>query len=641
MRNVGLQRALTIGVLAAALSVAAVPAASAAPARAVTPDLTGVGQLVDRVVAEQLSRDRIPGAAVVVVAGGKQVFAKGYGVSNVAAGTPVDADSTAFFTASVAKVFTATAMAQLIQQGRIDPDADVNKYLKTFQVRNTFPGHPVTAQSLLTHTAGFDDAPTGAAVADPADVPELGAYLAAHQPERIRPPGLLAQYDNYGVALAGYLVETVSGEPFAEYVQHHILTPLAMNDTTFVQPHPATIQARLAQGYRPVGDKQIAEQGQYGAWSPTGAGTVATATDIGRLMTALLDDSPSLGAGVAQAVKQQHFTMDPRLPGMAWMLQEEPRNGRPLLFKDGDLPGFHTNLEMLPEQDLGVYVVYNGDGTGGLANWDGKDLINQIIDRYVPGSPAAPKAVSGTDTSGLAGQYRIDRTSHTQVTRVVALVSPITVAVHDDGTVTTDGIALDPNAQQQRWYPIGPRLFQQVGGQARIAFDGKGNLFSTQDPSVAYQRLAWYSSPVAHQIVLVTGLLVLLLAVVWFPVMALVRRSRGRQRHSRWAQGARLAAWLTGALAAGFTGWFLMMATDFNALTETVLLGTPALTAMLALNTVAAGTTAVLLVGTGAAWTRGWWTVKGRLAYTVTTVAALGYLGVAFLYNLIGWLPLG
>lgn len=176
-----------------------------------------------------------------------------------------------------------------------------------------------------------------------------------------------------------------------------------MSDTTFRQPHPAAIQANTADGYRPEGSGQVQESGQYGAWSPTGAGTVATATDIGRFMIAQLAEDPRLGAGVARVIQRQHVTMDPRLPGMGYVLQQEPRDGQPLLFKDGDVPGFHADLAMLPKQRIGIYVVYNGDGTDGVASWDGKDLIDRIIDRYVPNPRPAPRPVGGVDTSGLAG----------------------------------------------------------------------------------------------------------------------------------------------------------------------------------------------------------------------------------------------
>jgi hypothetical protein len=260
--------------------------------------------------------------------------------------------------------------------------------------------------------------------------------------------------------------------------------------------------------------------------------------------------------------------------------------------------------------------------------------------RYVPNTSPVPKAVSGIDTSGIAGSYRVDRTSHTQVTKVVGLVSPVTVAVAADGSLTTSGLSLNPNADDQHWYPIGAGLFQEQGGQARIAFDGRGDLFTTDDPTVAYTKLAWYSSPTLHQIMLGVGVVVLLLAFFWFPILALVRRGRGKQAHSRWAQAARVVAWLTGGLTTVFTIDFLVMASDINALTETVILGSAALTALLALNGIVVVTTAAMVAGTTAAWVRGWWTVKGRVAYTVTTLAAISFLTVAFVYNLV-WSPIG
>src|SRR5690242_1268352 len=163
--------------LAIGLGLAAPAHAETTPAAGTPVDPSDIGSLIDAVVTGQLAHDRIPGAAVVVVWNGEQVFAKGYGVADVATGTPVEADTTEFFTGSVAKLFTATAVAQLIEEGRLDPAADVNRYLTTFKIRDTYPGHPVTVENLLTHTAGFDDDPVGAAVPDPTKVPELGAYL--------------------------------------------------------------------------------------------------------------------------------------------------------------------------------------------------------------------------------------------------------------------------------------------------------------------------------------------------------------------------------------------------------------------------------------------------------------------------------
>ncbi|GAA2057616.1 serine hydrolase [Catenulispora yoronensis] len=625
-------------IISGAVIAASALSGSAAHSAPAAPDLPGIGPLIDRTISAQLAADKIPGAAVVVVAGGKTVVAKGYGVSDVAERTPVDPVRTEFFTGSIAKVFTATAVAQLVTEGKIDPKAPVNTYLKDFKIRDTYPGRPVTIENLMTHTAGFDDEPLGVAVRDPKDVPKLGQYLADHEPLRVRAPGTLAAYDNYGVALAGYVVESVSGEPFAQYMQEHVFGPLQMADSTFAQPHPAGVDANLAKGYRPDGGGQTAEAGQYGAWAPTGAGTVATATDVAKFMTAQLSDDPSLGAGVAELMQKQQFTMDPRLPGMAYLFEERPRDGQQILFKDGDVPGFHANLALLPKQGIGIYVVYNGDGTDGTAAWDGKALINTIVDQYFPDAGAVPVVgapVPGPKAGAYAGTYRSDRVSRGDVTRVAGLVGAVTVEAHGDGTLTTDGLSQNPHAAAQHWYPLGNGEFAEQGGPDRLIFDGRGHLATSIDPTVAYYRLGWYASPRLHLPMLYTGAGILAAALLGFPVLALVRRLRGRAAHPRWARNARVLAGVAGALATTFTIGFLAMTGDGNAFDETVLLGSSWLTALLVLNALLAVSTIGLIAGTAAAWRLSWWRPAGRIAYTLTTLGAVSFLTVAYTYNLV------
>ncbi|MEY9859518.1 CubicO group peptidase (beta-lactamase class C family) [Catenulispora sp. GAS73] len=618
-------------------SVAHAAAANAAP------DLSGVGPLIDRTVAAQLATDKIPGAAVVVVAGGQTVFAQGYGVADTATNAPVDPVRTEFFTGSVAKVFTATAVAQLVQQGKLDPDADVNTYLKDFKIPDGFPGHPVTVQNLMTHTAGFDADPFGVAVSDPTKVPPLGQFLQDSRPARVRPPGTLAAYDNYGVALAGYLVQTVSGEPFAQYIQDHVFQPLQMDASTFQQPHPAGFDANLAKGYRPEGGGWVAEDGQYGGWSPTGAGTAATATDMGKFMMAQLAKDPRLGSGVADLMQQRHFTMDPRLPGMAYLFEERPRDGQRILFKDGDVPGFHSDMALLPDKGVGIYVIYNGDGTDRIAQWDGKALINQIVDTAFSNStafpntatPIAPTAAKDPKLGSYAGTYRSDQVSRGDLTRVAGLVSSVTVSANGDGTVTTNGLSQNPKIGDQRWIPLGSGEFAEQGGQDRLVFDGHGHLATSIDPTDAYYKLDWYNSPTLHLPMLYGGAGILAAAFLGFPVLALVRRVRQRPTHSRWARGARMLAWVAGGLATLFVAGFVSVTGDSDAFYEQLILGSSTLTSLLVVNALLALCTVGLIAGSAAAWKLGWWRPVGRIAYSLTAVGAVSFLAVAFTYNLV------
>ncbi|MFI6347952.1 serine hydrolase domain-containing protein [Streptomyces sp. NPDC050560] len=597
-----------------------------------------VGALLDRLVPRQLAHHRVPGAAVVLVRDGRTLLSRGYGTADRAHHTPVDPSRTGFFMASDAKVFTAVAVLQQVARGRLDLDADVNRYLTDFKIKNTYPGHPVTVRDLLTHTGGFDNAILGRSTATARGAGPLGADLAAHQPRRVRPPGTVSSYDNYGVALAGHLVETVARTPFAAYVKRHVLDPLGMRHTTFAQPHPAGLDTTLAVGYRPDGKGQRAQDGQYGPWSPTGAGAVTTAADMGRLMNALLDGGgPVLDAAGSAALLRRQFGNDPRLPGIGLVLEERRRDGHRMLVKDGDLPGFHGNMALLPDRRTGVYVVYNGDGEDGGAAWAGQQLVNEVADRLAPPPAAAPKDTAHRPTGGYTGHYASSRTSETELTRAASLTGVVTVAAGPGGGLTTTGLSRDPDVTEQRWDPVGPGLFAEHGGQDRLALRERGGamrLALASDPTVLYTLQPWYRSPVLHQWVLLGSLAVLLVAVVALPVCALVRRGRPV---SGLARAAGLLSWGSGALLVAATLCFALLASDANALNRTIMVDDSALLhAVPVLMALALGTTAGAAVCTVPVWRRRLWGVPGRLLHTGGVLAAVAFLAVAWQYRLVG-----
>ncbi|MEU4546982.1 serine hydrolase domain-containing protein [Nonomuraea dietziae] len=606
--------------------------------------LPGLAELVDRVVPEQLARDRIPGAAVVVVSGGRTVLAKGYGVADVATGRPIDLDRTGFFTGSLAKLFTATAAMQLVDDGKLDLRADVNRYLTSFTVEDSYPGRPVTLEHLLTYAAGFDDDIVGLAEADPEDVGPLSRSLADRQPPRVRPPGTRVAYDNYGMALAGHLVEAASGQPFAQYVEQHILKPLGMNATSMAVPHTAALDAELAGAYRPSGDGYAEVKGQYAPWAPTGTGPVSTPADMGRFMLAQLRDDPRLGRNLARRLQEQHYAQDSRILGMGYAFELRSRNGHRLVYKDGDVPGHHNVMALFPGENLGVYVVYNGDGVGTVANWNGQSLVNRIVDRYLPAQSAtvgsARATAGGGDMTRYAGTYRSTRTSRTSLMKAGSLFAAPTVQANADGTLTTTGLSPDPARTTQHWVRTGPGLFQERDGQARIAFDGEGTLSSSMNPSEALEKLAWYDAPAPHTILFGLGALVFALAFLILPITASVRllRRRSRAGASRQPTGARAAlllAWITAALVTAFVTGFAMIMSDPNVAAELTALNAPPLAALPVLATVGLLCAVLVTAATVPAWVKGWWGLPGRLCYTALALAGVVFFKIAMTYNLL------
>jgi hypothetical protein len=449
----------------------------------------------------------------------------------------------------------------------------------------------------------------------------------------VRRPGEVVTYDNYGVALAGHLVEQVTGTPFATYVRRAVLEPLGMTRTTFTRPDARTAAA-LAVGYRPEGDRQRAQDGQYGAWTPTGAGAVTTAADMGRLMRALLaDGSPVLTRASTRAMLSRQAGNDPRLPGVGHMLEEQRRGGQRMWVKDGDLPGFHGNLALLPDLGVGVYVVYNGDGVDGSASYAGQELVNRVADLLTGENGSGVDRMDGSrSVSPHTGYYRTTRTSSSDLTRVAALISSVRVRAGADNGLITTGLARDPRVGEQHWVPVAPGVFQERGGQDRIAFRD-GRLAVASRPTELFERLPWHRSPVLHQWALLAGLAVLALTVPLVPAVAFVRRRAAKPAGGRaaWA-----LAWVTGALATTAAVCFVLLTADANALNRAVLVGDSPLLTLIPLLVAATGAGTALLLGcTVVAWWCRWWPVAGRLAFTGHTLAATTVVGLAAAYGLL------
>ena len=300
---------------------------SAAPSQQGPTDPAELEAFMDDLLGRQMEDHHIAGAAVSVVKDGKLFFAKGYGYANLEKGIPVDPEQTSFRIGSVTKLFTWTAVMQLVEQGKLDLDADINTYLD-FRIPDTYP-QPITLKHLLTHTPGFEDRFFEVLASDADDLTPPRQWLVSHMPARVRPPGDCAAYSNYGTALAGYIVARVSGQPYDQYIQEHILSPLGMVHSTAQSPIPPHMHAHASTGYTYVDGALQAFPDYLGqpALVP-GAGISASATDMARFMIAHLQSGAYADADIANArilkestAQQMHSTVyahDPRLLGTAY-----------------------------------------------------------------------------------------------------------------------------------------------------------------------------------------------------------------------------------------------------------------------------------------------------------------------------------
>jgi CubicO group peptidase (beta-lactamase class C family) len=191
----------------------------------------------DGIIPLQLERSDVAGATILVMKDGQTLLQKGYGYADLTKKTRADPTTTIFRLASISKLFTWTSVMQLAEQSRLNINADINQYLD-FQITPAF-GKPITLLNLMTQTGGFEDVLRNLIVTDPKQSPPLREYLIQNQPRRLFPPGEVAAYSNYGVGLAGYIVQCVSGEPYESYVAEHIFTPATHDALQFQSAAPS------------------------------------------------------------------------------------------------------------------------------------------------------------------------------------------------------------------------------------------------------------------------------------------------------------------------------------------------------------------------------------------------------------------
>jgi len=419
---------------------------------------SSLGTLLDSVVPAAMAAERIPGAVVTVVSGGRVIFSKGYGLADVETRRPM-ADSTIVRIGSISKVMTAVAVAQLADRGRLHLDSGVNTYLRDLRIRSRYRT-PTTVRHLLTHTAGLDEIRPGPRADGQTSVQPLRDYL---RPRLVQyaPPGAATAYSTYGMALAGVIVEDVSGLPFERYLVDSIWRPLGMTRTSITIPD--ALRSQTATPYDVEGDSAVRAPWEW--YHTTPASSVnSTARDMARFIIAqLAGRSAIMSERMTREMQREQITMHPMLPGygLGWQQIRRANDDRGVQH-GGDVAGFSSLMTLLPGRNLGVFVAGHREGS------DLRYTVTRaVLDRLAPAPDPAKRPVSmhasreaaARAAARYAGHYRANIVCHSCPRP--QRVTEIDVLTNQDGSLS---------AFNGRFIEVSPRFFRSEDGARRFGF---------------------------------------------------------------------------------------------------------------------------------------------------------------------------
>lgn len=508
-------------------------------------DKADVDSWLDGYLPFALNTSDIPGAVVVVVKDGAILTVRGFGYADVEKALPVDGKRTLFRPGSVSKLVTWTAVMQLVEQGRLDLDADINRYLD-FKIPPR-AGKPVTMREMMMHTAGFEESAKYLLVYDKSNFIPLSRLMKKRVPERIFDSGTTPAYSNYATALAGYVVERISGISFDDYVEQRIFAPLEMRTATFRQPLPAGLAPLMAKGYAKPGQPSLG----FEIVNPAPAGAMsASGVDMANFMIAHLQGGEFNGRRIlstettalmhdSSLEKVNPASLLPPLNRMQLGFFDTNVNGRKVIAHLGDTEAFHTALHLFMNEGVGLYLSVNSGGREDASNTLRNAIFHDFADRYFPDTAPNDGQVEESQAKRhaqmMVGTWESSRRSESSFFSLFNLFGQVKVQLNDKGELLIPAL-LGPNQRPREWVEIAPFIWRDRNGEDRIAAKVVGDRvvrwsmdfmspFMVFDRVPALRNSAWIL-PIGG-----ASIVVMLLTALSMPVGWIVRRRHRLAHH--------------------------------------------------------------------------------------------------------------
>jgi CubicO group peptidase (beta-lactamase class C family)/D-alanyl-D-alanine dipeptidase len=406
----------TAGIAGWALALTFLAGSAAAPvahAQDTVPprrDYAPVAAALTHFIEAQMSEKRLPALSIALVDDQEIVWARGFGIADPATGAPATA-ATPYRVASVSKLFTDIAVMQLVEQGRIALDTPITRYVPDIHPTNPF-GPPITLRELLSHRSGLVREPPVGNYFDPASPALAATARSLDSTTLVYRPGSRTKYSNAAIALAGYIVEQVTGEPFADHLRRSVLDPLAMASSSF-DPPPDLVRRR-ARGTMWTTDGRTFPAPVFPLGIVPAAELTATMLDLGRFISALFAGGQAPhGRIVAESTLAAMWGVQfggagqPSGYGLGFAISS--LDGRQRIGHSGWHYGFATELAALPREKLGVAVSTTVDAANAVTERIADVALGLMLAAKEHREPPAIETTSPVGAAvmaRLAGRWR-------------------------------------------------------------------------------------------------------------------------------------------------------------------------------------------------------------------------------------------
>lgn len=475
-----------------------------------------IKEFIDNYFKDKMEKYSVPGAGVVIVKNNREVLKKGYGYSNLEEKVKVNPDKTTFPACSVSKLFTAIAIMQLYEEGKIDLDRNINDYINPYKVINNY-NENVTCRNLLTHSSGVDEASElNGNTRDANLIKSQEYYMESHTPIVVRKPNTVSRYSNEGYNLLGYIVEKVSGVSYEEYIKENILKPLNMNNSLVRLKNNNTA---IGYNYSDNNYSKVPLAYQYTSGS---SGIISTVSDMENFIIANLNNgkfknSSILNEETSALMKDKQFSNDENLPGMGFGFIRSNRNGQEIIKHEGGLPGYTTTLFLIPKESLGIYVATNS------LNPLPFNFEEEFLNYFYPQSENAFNTTIknlNKDYSKYEGTYRsYDGISKSNIMKIYALFEPdMKIKDNKDGTLTLHEVTSAKEEITTTLVEKEDGVFLREDGRGNFAFklDKDGNvIYAFNDISHnSFEKIKFFEERVFNVLILAITIVTLIINII-------------------------------------------------------------------------------------------------------------------------------